>query len=210
MAGERNGSGQLALVALGTIGKARGLRGDVYVRAFHPGSALWAPGQELILVASPSVGHAWPLDEPRVRVPRAWTRTVVVARVGLGAKGRMSLGLEGVQRREGADALRGALLGLPPESLPALDDGEFYLAELVGYEARGTAGEELGRVTDVLALHQDLLEITPPHGGAPYLVPLVPEIVPELDRGRRRVTLDPPEGLGVPASAGLTASEDTA
>lgn len=196
MAAERDGVGRLTLIALGTVGKARGLRGDVYVRAFHAGSPLWAPGQALVLVAAPDPGHAWPLDEAQVLVPRGWARDVVLARVGRGAKGRMSVALDGVRTREGAEALRGALLGLAPEALPALEDGEFYLSELVGYAARGVDGADLGIITDVVALHQDLLEITPPGGGRPYLVPLVADLVPDIDRAAHLVIVDPPEGLG--------------
>ncbi len=201
MGPKRHGGGRLVLVALGTVGKARGLRGDVYVRAFHSASPLWTPGQVLTLVASPEPEHTWALEEAQVAVPPAWAREVVVARVGHGAKGRMSLGIEGVHTREAAEALRGALLGLRPEALPALEEGEFYLAELVGYAARGVDGAPLGTVTDVLALHQDLLEITPQGGGRPYLVPLVPALVPTIDRAGRSVTLDPPEGLAGAATA---------
>ena len=50
----------------------------------------------------------------------------------------------GVTDRNGAEALRGTALTVPRAALPALGEGEFYYADLLGLPAVSTVGEHLG------------------------------------------------------------------
>ncbi len=50
----------------------------------------------------------------------------------------------GVTDRNGAEALRGTALTVPRAALPALGEGEFYYADLLGLPAVSTVGELLG------------------------------------------------------------------
>ena len=55
-------------------------------------------------------------------------------------------------------------------------------------------GTELGTVTEVYPVRPShLLEVAGP--GGELLLPLNPHFVVEFDRERRRVVVDPPEGL---------------
>ena len=55
---------------------------------------------------------------------------------------------EGVGDRDQAAALRGSKVFVDRAELPALEDGEYYLVDLVGLEVRGPDGK-LGEVLDV-------------------------------------------------------------
>jgi 16S rRNA processing protein RimM len=89
------------------------------------------------------------------------------------------------------------------------DPEEYYDRELIGLKVRTTDGVEAGEVIDVVHLpSQDLLEIRRP-GGYAVLVPLVEELVPEIDLGSQYVTvadrpglLDPEGAEVVPTSPG--------
>jgi 16S rRNA processing protein RimM len=68
--------------------------------------------------------------------------------------------LQGVDDRSAAEALRGSLVEVDRESLPALEDGEYYHADLIGLPAVDGEGGEVGTVVAVENYGAgDLLEI---------------------------------------------------
>jgi 16S rRNA processing protein RimM len=58
------------------------------------------------------------------------------------------LKLAGVNDRDAAEALRGATLALQRDQLPPLEEGEYYLCDLVGAKVL-VAGEAFGEVVEV-------------------------------------------------------------
>ena len=67
---------------------------------------------------------------------------------------------EGVEDRNRAEALRGALVTIPRSALPPLEEGEYYHADLVGLQCRSAEGEVLGKVVAVENFGAgDILEI---------------------------------------------------
>lgn len=98
---------------------------------------------------------------------------------------------EGVDDREGAEALRGLLLEVPADALPALEEGEFYPFELIGLDARDEAGVVRGRVEDVLdnPAHP-LLVVAAADASKEIFVPFVADAVPHIavDEGYLVVT----------------------
>ena len=100
-----------------------------------------------------------------------------------------------IATKEEADALRGLLLHVPRESLPAPDEDEFYLADLIGLSAVTPEGETLGKVKTVQDFGAgDILEIDPARGGASWYLPFTRECVPEVDlSGGKIVAVRPVE-----------------
>jgi 16S rRNA processing protein RimM len=91
---------------------------------------------------------------------------------------------EGVETRDQVEALKGLDLYVPRDALPAPDEDEFYLADLIGLQARGSAGDVIGRIKAVENFGAgDLLEIEPAQGGASWWLPFTREAVPEIDIG---------------------------
>ena len=95
--------------------------------------------------------------------------------------------------RTEAERLRGLQLYAPREAFPALDEEEFYLADLIGLRAETAAGLVLGKVK---AVHNfgagDLLEIEPGQGGRSWYLPFTREAVPEVDLAGGRLIAAPP------------------
>ena len=104
----------------------------------------------------------------------------------------------GVETKEQADALRGLRLFIPRASLPAPDEDEFYLADLIGLTAVTPEGETLGLIKSVQDFGAgDILEITPAEGGPTWYLAFTRETVPEVDvAAGRLVAVRPVEVLG--------------
>ncbi len=88
--------------------------------------------------------------------------------------------------KEDADALRGLDLYAQRAALPPTEEGEFYLTDLIGLEARAPDGVRIGRIK---AVHDfgagDVLEVAPEAGGPTWLVAFTEAAAPEvhIDQG---------------------------
>lgn len=90
--------------------------------------------------------------------------------------------------RNAAEALRGTVLSVPRASLPPLEPGEYYHADIIGLPVVTTTGEAVGSVTAIENFNAgDILEITRTDGGT-VMVPFKPPAVPEVGAN---VVVDP-------------------
>jgi 16S rRNA processing protein RimM len=175
-----------ARLVVGRVLRPHGVRGELAVEVLTDAPERFAPGAELAAGDPDGPGPLRPV-------------TVTAARLHLG---RLLLRLEGVEDRDAAGGLRGALLSIPAEDARPLADDEYWPHQLVGLAVVDRQGRERGRVADVLpgAAH-DLLAVALPAGGS-VLVPAVAALVTvELEAGRVLVDdlpglLDPPTGAG--------------
>lgn len=89
-----------------------------------------------------------------------------------------------VADRTAAEKLRGTALTVPRSALPALGEGEYYHADLIGLAAVSSEGEPLGEVIAVENFGAgDVLEIKRTSGKR-FMVPMRAEAVPEWDGER--------------------------
>ena len=89
-----------------------------------------------------------------------------------------------VADRTAAEALRGTELTVSRDTLPPLEEGEYYHADLIGLPAVTPDGEALGRVVLVENFGAgDVIEIERPNGRR-FMIPMRPEAVPEWDGER--------------------------
>jgi len=109
---------------------------------------------------------------------------------------RLLLRLDGVTDRDGADALRGALVVVDSGDLPPIEDpDEFYDHQLEGLTVRTVDGQAIGAVAEVLHTPGGELLSVRTESGAEILVPFVSDIVTSVSLTDGVVEIDPPEGL---------------
>jgi 16S rRNA processing protein RimM len=90
--------------------------------------------------------------------------------------------------RTGAERLRGTLLTVPRSALPALEEGEYYHADLIGLPAVSDAGETLGTVVAVENYGAgDILEIER-SSGKRFMIPMTTDAVPAWNDQRVVIT----------------------
>jgi len=102
--------------------------------------------------------------------------------------------LSDVDNVEEAEALVGSDLYLPLSFLPPLTGKKFYFHEVIGFEVHDTNLGLLGVVKEVLA-HTGQPVLVVKKGEREILIPAVDEFIVEINRKKRRIAMQVPEGL---------------
>jgi len=106
-------------------------------------------------------------------------------------KDAVAVKFEGVETREEVEHLRGREVAVPESERAQLEEGEFYIYDLIGLEVVDTNGKPLGSLGSVYqGAAQDIFVVRTPEG--PVMVPAVAEYVYEVDLNRKRVVLTLP------------------
>jgi 16S rRNA processing protein RimM len=109
-------------------------------------------------------------------------------------QGRPVIGIAGIASVDDARGLAGLEIRVPVEWLERLPAGSFYRHDLVGCEVVTGAGTIVGVVRSVDgAADGSRLSVGSERGE--ILIPLAAAICVEVDLSRRRVVVDPPDGL---------------
>ncbi|MFO7156798.1 MAG: ribosome maturation factor RimM [Pseudomonadota bacterium] len=115
-----------------------------------------------------------------------------VVGVSRGRKGQVILQLQGVERIEQAEKLRGFEVWLMEEQLPPLGEEEYWQRDLLGLEAVDEEGRSLGRVTEIVDT-AEVAVLVVSRGGRERFVPFTREYVPEVRLSEGRVVVRPLE-----------------
>ena len=104
------------------------------------------------------------------------------------------LDFDGIENRSDAQLLGGEELLLDREELDAPEEGEVYVADLVGLTAVDDAGEVVGAVVETFetAAHE-VLVVREERDRQELYLPFTLEHVPELDLQKGRIVIRPPE-----------------
>lgn len=99
------------------------------------------------------------------------------------------------RQREEWEALRGTLLHVPREAMPALAEDEAYVADLIGMAVAHVDGRALGVVVGAPNFGAgDLIEVKPETGPS-FFLPFTHAVTPDVDIAARIVRVDPDEAL---------------
>jgi 16S rRNA processing protein RimM len=102
-------------------------------------------------------------------------------------------GIQDINDRDAAEALKGARIFVPRSSFPTPEEGEYYWVDLIGLEVVNREGVLLGQVSDLMATGpQQVLVIAYEQDGKPQerLIPFVDAFVDQVDMANQRITVD--------------------
>lgn len=109
-------------------------------------------------------------------------------------KGNVLVKLEGIDTPEMASQLTGRLVKTSEENLPAKEEDEYYWFELIGMSVRTKDGDDLGEVAEIIPTGaNDVLSVQGHHGEV--LLPMIDEVIVEVDTGTGIIVVDPLDGL---------------
>lgn len=168
-------------VVVGRVRGAHGLRGRVRVQCFGDAAEMLS-GLERIRVG---------LSEDD---PGAVAYGVESAKPGRGDD-EVRMSLDGIGRREQAEALRGLLVMADAEQFEALPPGEYWAFQLVGCRVESPAGAPLGQVRSVWHTAAQPLLVVVDAAGREQMIPAVGEMLRQVDLADRRIVVELPAGL---------------
>ena len=96
--------------------------------------------------------------------------------------------LAGVETREQALKLKGAEVSVPRAAFAEAGEGQYYYADLIGFDVVNGQGEVLGSVAAMFSNGaQDVMELG---GERKRLLPWIPQVVKNVDLQARRIEVD--------------------
>ena len=107
---------------------------------------------------------------------------------------RVVLKFEGIDSVEAAEEWRNAEICVTESEVVQLDSGEFYDWQLEGLEAVTVEGDRLGSVREIMRTGgtENLVVAGETRD---FLIPFAESICVEVDLEKKRIVIDPPEGL---------------
>ena len=161
------------------VRRTHGLNGELQVQSeTTDGAAVFQPGRTFQV-------HGAGQNLPRTTLTLESSRP---------HKGGFLLQFAGISDLESAQMLMGAELLLAPDELRPLDEGEFFLHDLVGLEIIEADGRSLGTIADVFDVSGQLLASVKLEGQE-HLFPIRKETVNRIDIEARKIEVSLPSGL---------------
>jgi 16S rRNA processing protein RimM len=176
---------QPAFIIVGRVRKAHGIRGEVVVEVItDEPDAVFASGRRIL--AGTTTGDLAPNRlELHIGGTRPFNDGLLVA-------------FAEVPDRNAAETWRGRYLLLPADELPAPDENEVYVHDLVGMRVELVGGQPVGTVEEIYELPQGLaidVRRTAPRETETVMLPYDDRTVASVDKAARVIVVTPPEGL---------------
>ncbi|MGB3471890.1 MAG: ribosome maturation factor RimM [Erythrobacter sp.] len=166
-------------IELAAVTGAHGINGEVRLKLF---------GEGVDALSRHSTFHA-------AHAGRGTSGTLTLKKIRSDNNGGAVARFAEVTNRAEAERLRGTVLSVPREGLPALEEGEYYHTDLIGLDAFNDAGERIGSViavenygaTDIIEIEKDP---APAKGMKSFMVPMTPQAVIEWDAQKLVIAKD--------------------
>ncbi len=164
-----------SIVPLGKIVTTHGLNGWLKLNPFNLDTTVLASGTEVILEK--------PGNQTAHRVEACNPQ-----------RNQFLVKLEDVNNIDDATRHIGATLCVSEAALEALEPGQYYHYQVVGFEVYDLSGERIGTISATMSTAGgELYVIQGPE--KEHLIPAVKEFIEKVDFTARRVIVNPPEGL---------------
>ena len=140
------------------------------------------------------------LDLPRVYIGEQDTSAlpleITAARLQQTKKGvAVLMSLKGIDTRDKADALRQQIVYAMQSDLPPLEEGEYFLHEIIGCRVETDKAELVGTLKEIIELPGHDVYVIKRPGRPDAMVPAVPTFIEKVDVDAQLIVIRPIEGL---------------
>jgi 16S rRNA processing protein RimM len=164
------------MLRVGRISGTHGLKGALRFRPDNPDSDILAEVKRIFLERD---GESREFRLTAIAPLNPTTRRITLA---------------GIADINAAESLKGAVVMLATEDLPAAKPGEFYYYEAIGCEVFLTDGSRLGAIEEIFSNGAHDVWVVR-DAEREVLVPVIEDVVKAMDLPARRVTIEPVPGL---------------
>jgi len=169
------------LIRIGTVVRAHGLGGELKVRPETDDPSRFRELKAIYIGADGESAAAFSIQTARLQPTRHGVTVL--------------LGVAGIGGRDEAERYRTCGVYAREDDLPALDDDEWFLDDLVGMEVTDANGNAIGSVREVIEIpSHPLLAVRRPDGRE-GLIPAVSPFLLAVDLERGTIEVDLPDGL---------------
>ena len=151
-------------LAVGQIVGAHGLNGELKVEAYSDFPDRFAPGATLYLGED--------LEEVQVATVRPH-------------KTHLLVNLDEIGDRNEAEDVRGLWLYVPEADAAELEEGQYWIHDIIGLQVVTVDGVQVGKITDVMATGANDVYVVRPagdiNGGRDVLLPAIADVVEQVD-----------------------------
>lgn len=163
------------LVAIARVARPRGIKGEVSCEVLTDFPERFDELEEVIAVLPNG-------SQRELKIEEQWFQ-----------QSRLVMKFTGVDSIEDAEALRNAEICVSEENAVELADGEYFDWQLEGCSVEMTDGRGIGKVAELMRTGGTELLVV--KGDKEYLIPFATSICLEVDVDKKRIVIDPPEGL---------------
>ncbi len=149
----------------------------------------------VVTLDNPASDSLFGVDHVHLALAGASPRDFRIVRAGPGRQGQVILHLEGIERIEDAESLRGCEVLLEEAQFPPLEDREYWHRDLLGLRAFDPEGAALGEVAEVVDTAEVPVLVLRGDGSERF-VPFADPYVIRVELDDRRIVLAPPEETG--------------
>ncbi len=153
-------------LVIGEVLKPQGIRGEIKVKTFTDS----------------------PEDVKEFGVVYIDDKEYKILSFRVGTDGAAYLGLRGVPDRNAAELLRGKKLEGDRRDAPELEEGQYYIVDVIGLSCETEDGEKLGVVKSIANLSSDVYTIE--KAGKNILFPAVKGVIVKVDLENKKLIID--------------------
>jgi len=165
-------------LAVGQIVGAHGLNGELKVEAYSDFPERFAPGATLYMGED--------LEKVRIATVRPH-------------KTNLLINLEEIGDRNEAEDVRGLWLYVPEADAAELEEGQYWIHDIIGLQVVTVDGMQVGKITDVMVTGANDVYVVRPagdiNGGRDILLPAIADVVEQVDLQNRLMIVRLLEGL---------------
>jgi len=164
---------------IGTIVKPQGIRGElrVFPTTDDPTRFSLLVGEEIILRDSKNTETPYKLLQARPH------------------KGLVIIKLDGVNDRNISETLVRNIIIIPDEKAIPLEDGEYFVRDLIGLDVVTETGEHVGKLSKVLNTNANDVYVIDPAEGDSFMIPAIKNVVLNVSLQDKKMTVRLLDGL---------------